>query len=259
MPSRRSTTLTMTTVPMAAYRIVAPTATAWVTTCCGLPSSSPEYAAWTVVEAKTPVAMAPNMPPTPCTAKTSSASSTRDRGGSSDVGDCEGAGGQAAGGQRGAGVEPEPAEPQQPGAEHDHRDVVRLLAVPVHVAPADHQRDDERGHARADVDDRAAREVERAELVQPAVGRPDPVGDRRVDEDRPQDREEHERAEALPLGERARDQRRRDRREHELEHGEQHERDRHGVDGRWNLTDAVEEREVEAPDEAEAVDVRPER
>ena len=78
----------------------------------------------------------------------------------------------------------------------------------------------------ADVDDGAAGEVERAELEQPAVGRPHPVRDRGVDEDRPQDREQHERAEALALGERAGDERRRDGREHQLERGEQDERDR---------------------------------
>ena len=59
---------------------MAPTAMSWVTSCCGLPSSRPEYAAWTAAEAKMPVAMAPNMPPTPWTAKTSSASSTLERG-----------------------------------------------------------------------------------------------------------------------------------------------------------------------------------
>ena len=121
------------------------------------------------------------------------------------------------------------------------------------------QRDDEGGDARADVDDGAAGEVERAELEQPAVDRPDPVGERGVDEDRPQDREQDEGAEALALGEGAGDQRRRDRREHQLERREQHERDRRGVDRRRLETDAVEHREVEAADEPEPADVRPER
>ena len=42
--------------------------------------------------------------------------------------------------------------------------------------------------------------VERAQLSQPAAGRPDPVGEWRVHQDRPRDREQYERAEALPLG-----------------------------------------------------------
>ncbi len=129
----------------------------------------------------------------------------------------------------------------------------------VERAAADHEGDDEGGHARADVDDGAAGEVERAELEQPAVDRPDPVGQRRVDEDRPEDREEDEGAEALALGEGAGDEGRRDGREHQLERGEQDERDGDRVDGRRLHADTVEERVVEAADEAHAVDVRPER
>ena len=68
------------------------------------------------------------------------------------------------------------------------------IRSPLHDAPADQQRDDERRDAGRGVDDGAAGEVERAELEQPAVGRPDPVGDRRVDEERPQDREDDEAA-----------------------------------------------------------------
>ena len=37
------------------------------------------------------------------------------------------------------------------------------------------------------MDDGAAGEVERAHLAQPAVGRPDPVGERRVDEGGPEE------------------------------------------------------------------------
>ena len=119
--------------------------------------------------------------------------------------------------------------------------------------------DDERRDARADVDDRAAGEVERAELEQPAVDRPDPVGDRRVDEDRPEDREQDERPEPLALGEGAGDERRRDRREHQLERREQDERDRHRVDGARLEADAVEHREVEAADEPPRSHRRPAR
>ena len=48
---------------------------------------------------------------------------------------------------RGAGVEAEPAEPQEAGAEDGHRDVVRLHALAVGDAAADQQGDD-RGRRR---------------------------------------------------------------------------------------------------------------
>ena len=51
----------------------------------------------------------------------------------------------------------------------------------------------------------------------------------------------------------------RDGREHQLEHREQHERDRDGVDRRGRLADAVEHREVQVADQAHAVEVGPER
>ena len=133
-----------------------------------------------------------------------------------------------------------------------------VIASPFLWRRADQDGDDEGRDARAEVDDRAAGEVERSELEQPAVGRPDPVRDRRVDEDRPEDREQDEGAEPLALGERAGDEGRRDRREHQLEGGEQHERDGHRIDRARLEADAVEHREVEATDQAQSVDVRPE-
>src|ERR1035437_1260909 len=48
------------------------------------------------------------------------------------------------------------------------------------------QSGDQRGDARTDVDDRSAGEIDRAEVSQPAALAPDPVGDRRVDEERPE-------------------------------------------------------------------------
>ena len=64
--------------------------------------------------------------------------------------------------QRRAGVEAEPAEPQQAGAQHGHRHVMRLHALAAHGAAADEDRHDQGRDARADVDDGAAGEVERA-------------------------------------------------------------------------------------------------
>jgi hypothetical protein len=83
------------------------------------------------------------------------------------------------------------------------------------------------------------------------------VGEGRVDEDRPEGREQDERAEPLALGVRAGDEGRRDRREHHLERREQDERDRAARDGLE--ADAHEADEVEAADETEPGDVRPER
>ena len=94
------------------------------------------------------------------------------------------------------------------------------------VAPlADHERGDERRDAGVDVHDRAAREIERAHLREPAAA-PDPVRDRRVDDDRPERDEDDVRREPHALDDGARDQRRRDDRERALVGHEQHVRDR---------------------------------
>ena len=76
--------------------------------------------------------------------------------------------------ERAAGVEAEPAEPEQPGAEQHERHVVRQERLAREVlARAEHEGGDERRHAGVHVDDGAAREVERAELS-PASRRPTP-------------------------------------------------------------------------------------
>ena len=71
--------------------------------------------------------------------------------------------------------------------------------------------------------------------------------------------EQDERAEPLPLGERAGDECGRDGREHQLEPGEEDERDRRRIHGAGLEADVHESREVETADETPAVDVRPER
>ena len=173
--------------------------------------------------------------------------------------DDERVGGQAIRRNRRAGIEPEPAEPQETGTQHGHRHVVRLHPVAIDGSMADHQGDDQGRDARADVDDRAAGEVERAKLEQPAIHRPDPVRQRRVDEDGPQDREQDEGPEPLALGEGAGDEGRGDGRKHHLEPGEQDERHGRGIDRAGLEADAVEQREIESADQPEPVDVRPER
>ena len=75
-----------------------------------------------------------------------------------------------------ADVEAEPADPQQRGADHDQRHVVRRhRRRAVALALADQQAADEAGDAGVDVHDRAAREVERAFLEQEARGLPSPL------------------------------------------------------------------------------------
>ena len=94
-------------------------------------------------------------------------------------------GGLAVGGERRAGVEAEPAEPQDAGAEHDERHRVRRVALarPA-LALAEHEHGGQRGDAGVDVDGRAAGEVERAPLAEPAAVHP--LEHRAVHEQQPQ-------------------------------------------------------------------------
>ncbi len=90
------------------------------------------------------------------------------------------------------------------------------------VRPASHaDHRDGGGHGGVDVHDRAAGEVERAHLEQPAAA-PHHVRQRRVDEHRPEADERHVGREPHALDDRARDQRRRDDGERALEAHEQH-------------------------------------
>ena len=86
--------------------------------------------------------------------------------------------GGLAGGERAAGIEPEPAEPEQAGAEQHERHVVRQQRRLLEVAPlADDDRRDQRRDAGIHVHHGAAGEVERAHVGQPAAA-PHPVRDR---------------------------------------------------------------------------------
>ena len=90
-----------------------------------------------------------------------------------------------AGRQRAAGVEAEPAEPQQAGAEHREGNVVRQDRVTaVILARTDHHRRDQRGRCGIDVHHGAAGEIERAHRGEKAAA-PHPVRDRRIDRDAP--------------------------------------------------------------------------
>ena len=122
--------------------------------------------------------------------------------------------------ETGACVEPEPAEPEQRGADNDVRHVAGLQAGV--TALAEQQRCGHGGHGGVDVDNRAAREVERAKVEQPAVAGPHPVGDGRVDQRYPGNQEDEVGGELEPLHHRSRDQGRCDDGEHHLEDGKQH-------------------------------------
>ena len=68
--------------------------------------------------------------------------------------------------ERAPRVEPEPAEPEQAGAEQGHGDVRRLERILSEAdALADHECERERTEAGADVDDSAPREVERTHCI----------------------------------------------------------------------------------------------
>ena len=98
------------------------------------------------------------------------------------------------------------------------------------LALAEQEAGDESGDARVDMDDGSAGEIKDLEPAleialgvdvdgaHEAVGTPDPVRDRRIDEDRPQADEPEHRRELHALGERARDKRRGDDRKGHLEH-----------------------------------------
>ena len=116
------------------------------------------------------------------------------------------------------GVEAEPAEPQQAGAERHEGDVVGHAALALgELAPADDEDRRQRGEAGAHVDHEAAGEVEHALLRQPAAA-PDPVHERDVHEDAPEHQEPQVALELDPVGERAGDERRGDDGEHLLVH-----------------------------------------
>ena len=91
------------------------------------------------------------------------------------------------------------------------------------------EHESQRRHAREDVDNGAAGEVEHALLEQPAVDVPDPVTDRVVNDRCPQNREQTPGTELHPFGDRSDDEGRRDDCEHHLIHGE--EKLRHTVGG----------------------------
>ena len=174
-----------------------------------------------------------------------------------DEGDDEGVGRNAVRTERAACIKAKPAEPEQRRAQEHERDVVRLHRVfAVASALSVEQRRHKSRSARVDVHDRSTGEVERAVLEQPAAVSPDPVGDRRIDDERPDRHEEQERAKLRPFREGARDERRRDDGERHLKDHEHQVWNRRGIRP-WFLADILQTKVVKIADEPSAR-VRPE-
>ena len=148
-------------------------------------------------------------------------------------------------------LKPGPAEPQDAGADHRHRQVVRWhRVVGIALALPDQQHQRERRGTGVDVDDRTAGEVERPHLGDPAAGE-HPVRHRAVHEDQPYADEHRVRAELQAVSGRTGDQRRRDDRERHLERAEEDERDRQDAE---ELTSALPLVHVLQPDVVEVPD-----
>lgn len=96
--------------------------------------------------------------------------------------------------ERAATVETEPSDPEEHGSEDDVGNVVRsvwkAVVLVVSCASAEHQGVGERGSTGRDVDGRTTGEIETAELERPSVGVPGPVGNRIVDDCRPDKHED---------------------------------------------------------------------
>jgi len=129
----------------------------------------------------------------------------------------KGQGGTGIGCQRTAGIEVEPAEPEKPDSQSRQRQVVRhehLARVAFALAQSLHDR--QRRQARRQVNHEPAGKIEHPQFCQPAAS-PDPMGQRIVDEQGPEQDESEIAAELHALGDRTADQGRRDDGEHALE------------------------------------------
>ena len=125
------------------------------------------------------------------------------------------------GGEGRAGVEAVPADPEQGRADHDEDRRVRRTHFMREVLPlADEYGEDERRGAGRGVHHKAASEIAHALLEQPAARSPDPVGDRRIDQQHPERGEDQHGRKSGSFGIGADDQRRGDDGERHLEHDE---------------------------------------
>lgn len=128
------------------------------------------------------------------------------RSGDEGVGEC--LDGNAVGGKGRTGVEPEPTEPEDPGADHGEREVVRQHRFLLPTAPgSEHYRQRQRGCTGGHVHHCAAGEVEAAANGEPAdVGAEHPRPGGNEHEQQPQLHERHPGRELHAVGNRSGDQ-----------------------------------------------------
>ena len=149
-----------------------------------------------------------------------------------DMGDKQRHAGTAARTKRRTTIETEPADPQHTGTNHGQRRAMRRdLALREMAALANHNRADKRSRAGSGMHHNAASEIHHAPGGHNAAA-PDPMGDRRIDEEQPQRREDQHGREFHPFDIGTDDQRRGDNGKGHLEGGEQRFRNgaRHAVD-----------------------------
>eukprot|EP01139_Manchomonas_bermudensis_P015962 Amastigsp_a511378_210.p2 type:complete len:320 gc:universal Amastigsp_a511378_210:707-1666(+) len=159
-----------------------------------------------------------------------------------------------------AGIEPEPAEPEHGAANHGQRHRVRLECVRErNLAPLSQieRRDDSSG-ACGCVHGDAARKVEDATLLEPAVT-PDPVRDGEVHGAGPRKHKEQEALERESLGKGARDKERGNVLEHHLIERIQRGRNRGGTRKALAHRHVAEEHRVEVPDESALIGTESQR
>ncbi len=110
------------------------------------------------------------------------------------MGDNAGHDGTEVSGESRATVEAEPSDPEENGTEDDVRNVVRSVretcGLFVSGTLAEHDGESESSGTGGDVDGCATGEIETAELERPTVRIPGPVGDRVVDDGRPDEDED---------------------------------------------------------------------
>lgn len=150
-----------------------------------------------------------------------------------------------------AGVEAEPAEPEEAGAEADIGDIVRTNGCCAEVFPfSDEDGCGESGEAGRYMNDGAAGEVQRAHIADEAAYAPDHVAHRVIHEGAPQQDEEAVCGETRPFHDAAGNDGRRQDGEGHLEHAEQDVWDGGGVIRVGFHTYAIEEGPVQIPDDA---------
>ena len=125
--------------------------------------------------------------------------------------------------QGAAAVKAEPAKPEQARTQHGHGQVVRLkVFTAIALAGTDNQDRCQCRCPAGDMNHQATGKVMHPHFTQPAAAAPYPVADRIIDQNRPEQTEEHKGPEADPFGKGAGNQRRRNNGEHALvdhEHG----------------------------------------